>query len=75
MLGNMTARTFSPTKAEIFFRSNLQNIKAYYNDTHGVGKAKIKREFFSVGKKEEDKAVKIFTDTIMRDLRLSLIHI
>ena len=70
MLGNMTARTFSPTKAEIFFRSNLQNIKAFYNDTHGVGKAKIKREFFSVGKKEEDKAVKIFTDTIMRDLRL-----
>jgi hypothetical protein len=66
MLGNMTARTFSPTKAEIF----LQNIKAFYNDTHGVGKAKIKREFFSVGKKEEDKAVKIFTDTIMRDLRL-----
>ena len=70
MLGNMTARTFSPTKAEIFFRSNLQNIKAFYNDTHGVGKAKVKREFFSVGKKEEDKAVKIFTDTIMRDLRL-----
>ena len=70
MLGNMTARTFSPTNAEIFFRSNLQNIKAFYNDTHGVGKAKIKREFFSVGKKEEDKAVKIFTDTIMRDLRL-----
>ena len=70
MLGNMTARTFSPTKAEIFFRSNLQNIKAFYNDTHGVGKAKVKREFFSVGKKEEEKAVKIFTDTLMRDLRL-----
>ena len=70
MLGNMTARTFSSTKAEIFFRSNLQNIKAFYNDTHGVGKAKVKREFFSVGKKEEEKAVKIFTDTLMRDLRL-----
>ena len=70
MLGNMTARTFSPTKAEIFFRSNLQNIKAFYNDTHGVGKAKVKREFFSVGKKEEEKAVKIFTDTLMRDLRI-----
>ena len=70
MLGNMSFKTFSRTKGQIFFPNRQQNLKAFYNDTLGVGKAQIKREFFSVGKKEEDKAVKIFTDTIMRDLRL-----
>ena len=70
MLGNMSFKTFSRTKGQIFFPNRQQNLKAFYNDTLGVGKAQIKREFFSVGKKEEDKAVKIFTDTMMRDLRL-----
>ena len=70
MLGNMSFKTFSKTKGQIFFPNRQQNLKAFYNDTLGVGKAQIKREFFSVGKKEEDKAVKIFTDTMMRDLRL-----
>ncbi len=70
MLGNMSFKTFSKTKGQIFFPNRQQNLKAFYNDTLGVGKAQIKREFFSVGKKEEEKAVKIFTDTMMRDLRL-----
>ena len=70
MLGNMSFKTLSKTKGQIFFPNRQQNLKAFYNDTLGVGKAQIKREFFSVGKKEEDKAVKIFTDTIIRDLRL-----
>ena len=70
MLGNMTFKTFSKNKGQIFFPNRQQNLKAFYNDTQGVGKAQIKREFFSVGKKEEEKAVKIFTDTLMRDLRL-----
>ena len=70
MLGNMTFKTFSKNKGQIFFPNRQQNLKAFYNDTLGVGKAQIKREFFSVGKKEEEKAVKIFTDTLMRDLRL-----
>ena len=70
MLGNMTFKTFSKNKGQIFFPNRQQNLKAFYNDTQGVGSAKIKREFFSVGKKEEEKAVKIFTDTLMRDLRL-----
>ena len=70
MLGNMTFKTFSKNKGQIFFPNRQQNLKAFFNDTQGVGKAQIKREFFSVGKKEEEKAVKIFTDTLMRDLRL-----
>ena len=70
MLGNMTFKTFSKNKGQIFFPNRQQNLKAFYNDTLGVGKAQIKREFFSVGKKEEERAVKIFTDTLMRDLRL-----
>ena len=49
-------KTFSKTKGQIFFPNRQQNLKAFYNDTLGVGKAQIKREFFSVGKKEEDKA-------------------
>ena len=70
MLGNMTFKTFSKNKGQIFFPNRQQNIKAFYNDTEGVGKDKIKRRFFSVSSKEEDKAYKIFTDTLMRDLRL-----
>ena len=70
MLGNMTFKTLSKTKGQIFFPNRQQNIKAFYNDTEGVGKDKIKRRFFSVSSKEEDKAYKIFTDTLMRDLRL-----
>jgi len=70
MLGNMTFKTFSKTKGQIFFPNRQQNLKAFFNDTLGVGKAQIKREFFSVGKKEEEKAVKVFTDSLMRDLRI-----
>ena len=70
MLGNMRFKRLSNKEGIIRFPARRQNLKAFYNDTLGVGKAQIKREFFSVGKKEEDKAVKIFTDTIMRDLRL-----
>ena len=63
-------RTTTPN----LFRSGqmLGNMKfkTFSKNTIGVGKAQIKREFFSVGKKEEERAVKIFTDTLMRDLRL-----
>ena len=70
MLGNMTFKRLSKTKGQIFFPRRQENIKAFFNDTEGVGKDKIKRRFFSVSSKEEDKAYKIFTDTLMRDLRL-----
>tara|TARA_R100001129_G_C5138380_1_gene195248 strand:+ start:59 stop:526 length:468 start_codon:yes stop_codon:yes gene_type:complete len=70
MLGNMTFKRLTKTKGQIFFPNRQQNIKAFFNDSQGVGRDKVKREFFSVGAKEEAKAVKIFTDTLMRDLRL-----
>ena len=70
MLGNMRFKRLSNKEGIIRFPARRQNLKAFYHDIQGVGKAKIKREFFSVSKKEEDKAVRIFTDTLMRDLRL-----
>ena len=70
MLGNMTFKTLTKNKGQIFFPNRQQNIKAFYNDTLGVGKAQVKRQFFSVSKKEEDKATDIFVDALMRDLRL-----
>jgi hypothetical protein len=70
MLGNMTFKKLSQTKGQIFFPNRRQNIKAFYNDTLGVGKADIKREFFSVGQKEEAKAIKIFTQTFEKELRI-----
>tara|TARA_R100000234_G_scaffold51656_1_gene30925 strand:+ start:177 stop:644 length:468 start_codon:yes stop_codon:yes gene_type:complete len=70
MLGNMTFKKLTKTKGQIFFPNRQQNIKAFYNDSQGVGRDKVKREFFSVGTKEEAKAVKIFTDTLMRDLKI-----
>ena len=62
MLGNMSFKTFSKTKGQIFFPNTNANKKAFFNDKT--------RPFFSVNKKEEDKAVKIFTDSLMRDLKI-----
>ena len=70
MLGNMTFKTFSKNKGQIFFPNRQQNLKAFFNDTQGVGKAQIKREFFSVGKKEEERAVKIFTKTFEQEIKI-----
>lgn len=70
MLGNMTFRNLSKTKGQIFFPNRQQNLKAFYNDTQGVGNAKVKRKFFAVGKKEEDRAVEIFKKTFERELRV-----
>jgi len=62
MLGNMSFKTFSKTKGQIFFPNTNANKKAFFNDKT--------RPFFSVNKKEEDKAVKIFTESLMRDLKI-----
>ena len=70
MMSNMTFKKLSQTKGQIFFPNRQQNIKAFFNDSMGVGASNIKREFFSVGQKEEDKAVKIFTQTFEKELRI-----
>ena len=62
MLGNMTFKKLSSTKGQVFFPNRTQNIKAFFNDQT--------RPFFSVNRKEEDKAVDIFRKTFERELRI-----
>ena len=62
MLGNMSFKKLSSTKGQVFFPNRTQNIKAFFNDQS--------RPFFSVNKKEEDRAVEIFRKTFERELRI-----
>ena len=62
MLGNMSFKKLSSTKGQVFFPNRTQNIKAFFNDQT--------RPFFSVNKKEEDRAVEIFRKTFERELRI-----
>ncbi len=62
MLGNMSFKKLSATKGQVFFPNRTQNIKAFFNDQT--------RPFFSVNKKEEDRAVDIFRKTFERELRI-----
>ena len=62
MLGNMSFKILSKTKGQVFFPNRDANLKAFFNDET--------RPFFSVSKKEENQAYKIFTDTLMKDLRI-----
>ena len=70
MLGNMRFKRLSKNKGQIRFPARRQNLKAFYHDVQGVGKYKVKREFFSVGKKEEERAVKIFTKTFEQEIKI-----
>ena len=70
MLGNMRFKRLSKNKGQIRFPARRQNLKAFYHDVQGVGKSKVKREFFSVGKKEEERAVKIFTKTFEQEIKI-----
>ena len=62
MLGNMSFKKLSATKGQVFFPNRTQNIKAFFNDQT--------RPFFSVNRKEEDRAVEIFRKTFERELRI-----
>ena len=62
MLGNMSFKKLSSTKGQVFFPNRIQNIKAFFNDQT--------RPFFSVNRKEEDRAVEIFRKTFERELRI-----
>ena len=45
-------------KSTLFFANKEREKIASYHDTFGVGKRKIKRPFFAIGNKEEDKIIK-----------------
>ena len=62
MLSNMSFKRLSNTKGQVFFPNRIQNIKAFFNDQT--------RPFFSVNKKEEDRAVEIFRKTFEKELRI-----
>ena len=62
MLGNMSFKKLSQTKGQVFFPHRQQNIKAFFNDQT--------RPFFDVNDKEEERAIKIFSKTFERELRI-----
>ena len=57
-------------KSTLFFANKEREKIASYHDTFGVGKRKIKRPFFAIGNKEEDKIIKEFNNFYFKEMRL-----
>ena len=57
-------------KSTLFFSNMERNKIASYHDTFGVGKSKVVRPFFSIGRREEDKIQKEFTSTYFKEMRI-----
>ena len=57
-------------KSTVFFANKEREKIASYHDTFGVGKRKIKRPFFAIGNKEEDKIIKEFSNFYFKEMRL-----
>jgi hypothetical protein len=57
-------------KSTLFFSNTERNKIASYHDTFGVGKSKVVRPFFSIGKKEEDKIRQEFASTYFKALKI-----
>ena len=58
------------SKSTLFFANKEREKIASYHDTFGVGKRKIKRPFFAIGNKEEDKIIKEFNNFYFKEMRL-----
>ena len=57
-------------KSSLFF-SNMERAKiASYHDTFGVGRRKIKRPFFAIGDKEQDKIINEFEKFYFKEMGL-----
>jgi len=57
-------------KSTLFF-SNMERAKiASYHDTFGVGRRKITRPFFAIGRREEDKIQAEFSRFYFKEMRL-----
>ena len=57
-------------KSTLFFANKEREKIASYHDTFGVGKRKVKRPFFAIGNKEEDKIIKEFSNFYFKEMRL-----
>ena len=57
-------------KSTLFFANKEREKIASYHDTFGVGRRKIKRPFFSIGDKEEDKLRAEFSKFYFKEMRL-----
>lgn len=57
-------------KSTLFFANKEREKIASYHDTFGVGKRKIKRPFFAIGNKEEDKIIKEFQNFYFKEMGL-----
>ncbi len=55
-------------KNTLFFANKEREKIASFHDTFGVGKKKVKRPFFAIGKKEEDKIKEEFSKVYFRQL-------
>lgn len=69
MFSSLTFKA-SDSKGVLFFRQNLANKKAAFHDMFGVGKKKIKRQFFRISKDEQKKIKTIFGKILFRELRI-----
>jgi hypothetical protein len=57
-------------KSTLFF-SNMERAKiASYHDSFGVGKKKVKRPFFAIADKEEDKIQAEFSKFYFKEMRI-----
>jgi len=57
-------------KSTLFFANKEREKIASYHDTFGVGKRKIKRPFFAIGNKEEEKIIKEFQNFYFKEMGL-----
>ncbi len=57
-------------KSTLFFANKEREKIASYHDTFGVGKRKVKRPFFAIGNKEEDKIIKEFNNFYFKEMGL-----
>ena len=57
-------------KSTLFFANKEREKIASYHDTFGVGRRKIKRPFFAIGDKEEDKLRAEFAKFYFKEMRL-----
>ena len=57
-------------KSTLFFANKEREKIASYHDTFGVGRKKIKRPFFAVGDKEEDKLRAEFAKFYFKEMRI-----
>ena len=70
MLRNINRKKISNTAFKLFFPNPDQNEKASFHNFTGVGKKRVKRVFFKLSKKEEERLRKTFRQSMKKAIRL-----